>query len=413
MSDTPGEPKHGQSQGSTPPRVCLVSTVPSTLEVFYQPLLAGLVRAGARVTLISSAGSELDCLAEAHGVDVYPVTITRRISPLKDLSAILRLRRFLRSRRFDLMHTHTPKAGFVGMVAGWLARVPVRVHTLHGLPLETTGGIKRWLLTVADRLTHRLAHKVCVVSRSLCDRAIALRLCHPDKMLILGDGTACGVDLSRFRRSDTVVQKARHIREQHGISAEAVVIGFVGWLVADKGVTELVDVFTDLARRRDDLHLLMIGADGGERDPLPTRTLDAIREHPRITHAGLVSDPVPYYAAMDVCVLPTRREGFPYAVLEAAALEVPTIATRVTGCMDAVVDGETGILIDPSSASALGDAIERLIGNEALRHKMGKAAGRRVRESFGSDRLVAEHLSLYAAEAPWCRWEESRTIARD
>ena len=390
----------------------MISSVPSTLKAFYRPLIERLSEAGFAVTLIASAGVEFDEFEKSGRVTVHRVPITRRISLLLDLSAIVKLIRLFKSNRYDLIHTHTPKAGLVGMIAGWAAGVRARVHTLHGLPLETARGVTRRFLAAADRLTCRLAHTVCVVSKSLSDRAVELRLCRPDKLIILGEGTACGVDLSRFERTEAVVEQARLVRRDHGIPERALVLGFVGWLVADKGVRELVEAFTELARDRDDLYLLMIGADGSDRDPLPRRTLTTIKDHPHICHAGLVPDSVPYYAAMDLCVLPTRREGFPYAVIEAAALGVATVATRVTGCIDAVVDGQTGVLIEANNVPALTSAIERLVSDASLRREMGEAAMRRVRASFGSDRLVKEHLRLYAATAPWQDKGESRRIAQ-
>ena len=202
-------------------------------------------------------------------------------------------------------------------------------------------------------------------------------------------------------------ERARVIRAARQIPGDALVVGFVGWLVADKGINELIEAFTTLAEKRKNLYLLMIGADGGARDPLPERTLTAIREHPQIVHAGLVDDPTPYYAAMDVCTLPTLREGYPYAVLEAAAMGVPMVATRVTGCVDGVVDGETGLLIEPRSAPPLRDAIEALLGDDERRRRMGEAAARRVVMSFGSERLVGEHLKLYRSLLPSHVWTTS------
>jgi len=385
-----------------PSRLCLVATVPSTLRAFYQPLIKSLCDAGHLVTLIASPGVELDEFRRTAPVQTHCVPITRAISPFRDLRSILMLIRIFRAQAFDLVHTHTPKAGLLGMIASCMARVPRRVHTLHGLPLETARGLKRRLLIMADRLTCGLAHKVCVVSASLRHRALDLQLCDPRKAVVLADGTACGVDLLRFTRTTAVLDQAAEIRRKLAIPPDAIVLGFVGWLVADKGVAELIDVFTALAKRHDNLHLLMIGPEGGKRDPLPPRTLGTIRQHRGIHYAGLVSDPVPFYAAMDLCVLPTRREGFPYALLEAAALEVPVVATRVTGCVDAVVDGETGLLVDPVDPEGLAAAVERLARDPVLRSALGTAARRRVQASFGSDRLVQAHLALYGALGVWC-----------
>ncbi|MFH0979956.1 MAG: glycosyltransferase [Planctomycetota bacterium] len=285
---------HGS--GSAGPRrsICLISSVASTLRVFYWPLFQALGRSGFDVSLICSDGPELPDFERLGLARVYRVPITRSITPVRDLAAVITLFRLLRRHRFDLIHTHTPKAGLLGMTAGWLARVPARVHTLHGTLLETARGLRRLVLVATERLTLLLAHRVCVVSKSLREKALELGLCPPDKAIILGEGKACGVDFSRFERTTRVEEEARAVRRAHGIPGEAIVIGFVGWLVADKGVAELVDAFTALAERRDNLYLLMIGADGRDRDPLPERTYAAIRQHPRIRYAGLVAEPAPY-----------------------------------------------------------------------------------------------------------------------
>jgi len=283
----------------------------------------------------------------------------------------------------------------LGMLASWLAGVPVRIHTLHGLPLETTRGLKRHILETAERVTCRLAHRVCVVSPSLRDRVLELRLCPAAKMVILGHGSACGVDLKRFRRTPEVDAQARAMRRNQEIPESAIVVGYVGWMVADKGVADLVEAFVCLAEERRDLYLLMIGADGGDRDPLPATTWQSVREHVHIRYLGLQPDPVPWYAAMQICVLPSRREGFPYALLESAAMGVPAIATRVTGCVDAIVEGVTGLLVPPGDPPALRDAIRLLVADSDLRTRLAHAASDRVRRLFSSDELVAAHLDLY------------------
>ena len=378
-------------------RLCLIATVPSTLRVFYRPLMQAIHRTGSDLSVLSSDGPELACFEREQLARTRIIPLARRISPLIDWHALCALLRVLRAEAFDIVHTHTPKAGMLGMLASWLAGVRVRVHTLHGLPLETTRGFKRRILICAERVTCRLAQRVCVVSPSLRNRVLELRLCPAEKMVVLGHGSACGVDLQRFRRTPEAEAQAKTTRRNQGIPDSAVVVGYMGWMVADKGVAVLVEAFRRLAEKRDDLYLLMIGADGSDRDPLSVLTWRSIREHPRIRYVGLQSDPVPWYVAMQICALPTRREGFPYALLEAAAMGIPAIATRVTGCVDAVVDGVTGLLVSPDDSSALQDAMQRLADDAALRTRLGGAAAERVRRHFSSERLVRAHLELYQA----------------
>lgn len=378
-----------------PERIALIASVPSTLRAFYQPLVNSLVAHQINLTVVASPGPELEELARTGHIHAFPVPISRNIAPWRDLRSLFTLTRALRRGRFHLVHTHTPKAGMLGMIAAFLTRVPRRVHTLHGLPLETSRGLSRRILLWADRLTCRLAHVVCVVSHSLYARALELRLAPPGKLTILGDGSACGVDLNRFQRTPQVEQESAKIRQSFHIPPSADVIGFVGWMVADKGVPALVEMFERVAQTRHNVHLLMIGPDTGPRDPLPAKAWRSIREHPRIHYPGLVNDPVPYYAAMDVLVLPTRREGFPYALLEAAAMSVPVVATRVTGCVDAVMDGRTGFLVPLHDIPAMQKAVERLLNDKTLREHMGRAARSDVEQRFDSRRLVAAHWDLY------------------
>jgi glycosyltransferase involved in cell wall biosynthesis len=396
-----GSAVSGGQRQATELKVCLVSAVPSTLAVFYRPLLAAAKPAGVRLTLITSPGEELDQLGSDYHLKTYAVPILRRITPLVDLATIRSLVGIFRQERFDLVHSHMPKGGLLGMTAARLAGVPHRVHTMHGLPSETASGLTRLILKETEALTCRLAHKVCMVSNSARAGAIQARLCGPEKAIILGNGTACGLDLDRFSRSASVQVRSSEVRRRHDIPVDAIVIGFQGRFVVDKGLTELVEAFEDLSRHRSDLHLLLLGSDGTEREGerVPAETLNTIRRHSRITHAGFVEDPVPYYVAMDICVLPSRREGFPYAILESAALGVPAVANRVTGSVDAVEDGQTGLIVDPDDPLALREAVRRLADDPELRHRLGAAAAERVRRRYSSEHLVSAHWELYRTMA--------------
>lgn len=383
------------SAASRPIKVLLVASVPSTLWAFYRKLPAAAAAREMEVAVAASPGRELGFFAKEHGIRTFEVPLPRVVSPLRDVQSLGRLARIVRRERFDIVHAFTSKAGLVAMSAGALAGVRCRVYSMLGLPIETATGVTRRMLAASERTACRLAHRVLAVSRSLRHAVVRLQLCPPEKIDVLADGTSCGVDLQRFNRRPEVVARAAEIRASLGIPAAATVVGFVGRLVYDKGIHTLVDSFVRLAERRGDAYLLLLGDYEPHRGEVPPHTVERIARHPRIRHVGFDWDPVAYYAAMDVLALPTLREGFPYAPLEAACLEVPTIGTRVTGCIDAVVDEETGLLVDAESADQLEHALERLVADPALRQRLGRAGRRRVEERFTDDRLLDAHLALY------------------
>ncbi len=374
-------------------RLVLIASIPRTL-FFYQGLIRRLIAQGHDVRVLSSGQPELQDLQEM-GCSVLAVNIPRRISPFTDLITIVRMIRDLRQRRPDIVHAHTPKAGLVGMLASFLAGVPHRIYTLHGCPLETAMGLKRWLLWLSDRLACTLATHILVVSATLRERFQAEGLCPVEKMHMLGDGTACGIDVDHFRPTPETAALAQQIRREHHIPADAVVFGYVGRLVPDKGIKPLVDGFLDLYARAKHLRLLIVGDVDTSRERLDAVTLGHVDNHPAIIHVSHVKDPVPYYAAMDIVILPSRREGFSYVLLEAAAMERPTITTRATGCLDAVVEGRTGLLVDIDNTEQLRQAMARLSKDPAHRRAMGLAGRAQVCQLFSMDRLVTEHLRLY------------------
>jgi len=374
-------------------RIVLISCIPETLS-FYRGLIDTLVEQKHEVRIICSKRPALDRL-EHMGCQPCPIELSRRISPLKDLIALFQIVRCLRRWRPDLVHAHTPKGGLLGMLGAWLARVPIRIYTVHGLPLETATGWKRRLLWWSERLACRLAGEVLVVSNSLRQRLVEERIMSADKPQLLGDGSACGIDADTFRPRPELIDKADRLRAQWKIARHVVVFGFVGRLVPDKGIGTLTQAFFRLYEQDPNVRLLLVGELDRSRECLKPYLLEQIRTHPAVIQTGYVEDPAPYYAAMDVLVLPSRREGLNIAILEAAAMERPAITTRATGCVDAVVEGETGLLIDVDDVDQLVAAMEELAGDSDRRDRMGQAARRRVCDRFSMERLVAEHLRLY------------------
>ena len=340
-----------------------------------------LSTAGCRVTVLCGPDDTIEIFASQQGAAFLPIEFEREIAPWRDLRALWQLWRAYRRVRPDLSHVGMPKAGLLGGLAAWLAGVPCRVYTLHGLRLETATGGKRLLLQLMERLACRFAHRVVCVSESVRRRAVELGIVGEAKCVVLASGSANGVNTEPYHDIEYLSRTARAKREQLGIAQTAPVIGFVGRLTRDKGVPELVAAFQRLRDAYPELRLLLLGPlEHG--DPVPASVADAIRRDARIVAPGFVRQTAVYYQLMDLLALPSHREGFPTVVLEAAAAGKPVVGTRATGVVDAVVHGETGLLTPVGDVAALTRALARLLDDPALADRLGQAARERATRHF-------------------------------
>jgi glycosyltransferase involved in cell wall biosynthesis len=366
-----------------PVRLCRIATVPVHITMLLREQLREIIKAGLDVTVVSSPGPVLDEIAAFLGIRCYPIPMMRSPHPGRDMISLNRLIHFLRFERFDIVHSSTPKAGLLAALAGILTRVPVRIHTFTGQPWVERSGIVRLAARESDRLIARLDTHTYADSASQRNYLISEGLVKEKQISVLGAGSISGVDLQRF---DLVSKpgKRETIRKRLGIPEASLVIVFVGRVTKDKGIVELIASMRDLWKQRSDLHLLLVGQFEPERDPLPKATLDEIVANSKIHSTGFVYDPENYMAAADIFCLPSYREGFGGVVIEAGAMHLPTVATRITGLVDAVVEGETGILVPPKDVPALVEALLTLIQAPELRQKMGAAAFRRSTTYFNA-----------------------------
>ena len=379
-------------------RLVYVTTAPSTL-VFLKGQLAYMGRRGFDVTVISAPSDgrfpidEFRVLTEREQVSTIALPMVREISLLKDLVSLVRLYRVLRRLRPAIVNAGTPKAGLLGMIAACAARVPIRIYLLHGLRLETARGLKRFVLGVAERCASALAHRVICVSESLRRVYVTLGFTMEAKTCVLGEGTANGVDADEF----IPTCQARALRARLGIPDGGPVVGFVGRFTRDKGVPELLDAFDQILLSFPDARLLMLG-DFESGDPIPESYAKRLRSHPQVIMTGNVPDPGSYYPIMDVLALPSYREGFGNVVLEAAAAQVPTVAFRATGSVDAVCDGVTGTLVPLGDVDAFARALQRYLRDDFLRREHGRTGRERVLSHFRPEMiwelLYAEYTRL-------------------
>ena len=364
---------------TTPPRILLGVTADISLTLM-RGFPEYLRDNGWEVHVVSAPGAALSALSAIPGITTHAISMARQPSPVRDLRSLVAWCRLLRRVRPSLISVGTPKAGLLGGLAGFLTRVPHRVYLLRGLRLETSTGVQRRVLSVLERASMTVAHDVIAVSHSLRQRAIDLKLVQESKIQVLGLGSSNGVDLLAFSRDAPGLPELARSSADLGISAGVPVIGFVGRLTADKGLSVLADAREILASRGIDHHLLVVGGiDEGASETLLNKIMTAGRDAIRTGH---VSDPRPYYALMDILCLPTYREGFPNVVLEAAAAEIPTVTTDATGAIDSVIDGRTGTTVAVGSAIQLANALELLISDSSLRQVMGADALRHVTAHF-------------------------------
>lgn len=354
--------------------------------------LRWMVNAGFEVHLACAPGPELERFGKAEGVRVHKLPLVREPSPLQDLRAFIAAVILLRRLRPTLVNASTPKAGFVGTVAAWLCRVPVRVYVVRGFRFEGERGFRRALLRGIDRLAIRLATQVIFNSRSLERLALDERLIGHGAGIVLGAGSGNGVDLSRFGS----LPSRGAARRASGLEEAAQVIGFAGRLTQDKGVVDLVTAFQDLAGTRPALRLLLVG-DFEEGDPVPVATRERIEGDERIVRTGWVDDPAPVYPAMDVLAFPSYREGLPNVPLEAQAAGIPVVGYAATGTVDAVPPGQIGELVPVADTDALVVALSKLLDDPDRARRLGTRGREWVAEAFRPERVWTDLAARYAA----------------
>lgn len=376
--------------------IARVSTVAFFVETQLRSQIGAIVQAGGQVTIVASE-PQLGCAIP--GARYVSIEIPRRIDPLRDIVALIRLWSLFRASGFQIVHSTTPKAGLLCSLAAMLAGVPVRLHTFTGQPWVGLRGIKRFLSKNSDRLITLLNTHCYADSLSQKDFIVESGITTAERVSVLGAGSLAGIDLQRFDPSKFSDEHKLMLKAELSIPPGARILLFVGRLARDKGIGELLEAYREVLENEANVFLVLLGPHEVESVAVLAGLSDALKE--KIAMPGFSDKPERFMAIADLLLLPSYREGFGTVVIEAAAMGVPTIGSDIYGLSDAIVNGETGFLVPVRNANRLAAAIIALLRDPALRRRMGNNARARVEREFSNVRVnglvIDEYVRLLGA----------------
>jgi glycosyltransferase involved in cell wall biosynthesis len=357
-------------------KIIRATTVPMSLNAFCKGMLRKLSEKY-EVVAVSSPGEDLDIVGEREGVKTIAVPMERHISLFKDFKALIKMIGVFRKEKPTMVHSMTPKAGLICMMAGWLTKVPVRVHTFTGLVWPTSTGLKRKILIITDRITCGCATHIIPEGEGVKHDLIAGKITKKP-LRVLGYGNVMGVDMNRFRVSDEVKAKSKKLR-----TPDKFTFLYVGRVVREKGINELCQAFDKLSGMAP-VRLLLVGPYEDSLDPISERSRKTIKNNPSIESVGAKygDELLEYYAASDCFVFPSYREGFPNTVMEAGAMELPSVVTDINGSREIIRDGENGVIVPSKDADALFDAMLMMVRDKEKRERMAGNAREMITDRF-------------------------------
>lgn len=348
-----------------------ITTIPQSFRGLLKGQLRFMSENGYEVLGISSPGEILDEVGRNEGIKTIPVEMTRTISPIKDLMALVQLIKILKKEKPQIVHTHTPKAGLLGMMAARIAGVPHRLHTVAGMPLTVATGTKRQLLNQMERLTYACATKVYPNSYGLEKIILDEKFTSPQKLKVIGNGSSNGIDTTQFDPDLISSETKIKLRSDLGIKESDFVFLYMGRVVKDKGINELVFAFEMINKKNPDTHLVLVGSIEKHLDPLLPEIEKLIETHPNIHAVGFQTNVIEYFSISDLLTFPSYREGFPNVVMQAASMQVNCIVTDINGCNEIIKDGENGWIVPVKNTEQLQERMEWCLLNREKSREMG------------------------------------------
>ena len=367
-----------------------ITTIPDSLQI----LLNGQIKYMSQyydVVVVSSDGECFeDMLHEQGDINGYRVKMTRKITPISDLRALFQLISIFHKEKPFIVHTHTPKAGILGMLAAWITKVPNRLHTVAGMPLLVAKGNKRRLLLFVEKITYSCATRIYPNSFVMKQIIVDNKLAKQEKTKVIANGSSNGIDTNYFDRTETVNKLSLK-----WMNNKYFTFIFVGRVVNDKGINELVRAFNRLTKEFSDIRLFIVGPMEKDLDPILHQTQDIIRTNNKIEYVGYQKDVRPFFAASDALVFPSYREGFPNVVMQAGAMGLPSIVSDINGCNEIIINGENGIIIPPKEEESLYNAMKLFITDKSFVTTMANKSRKMIQDRYEQNMVWNAILKEY------------------
>ncbi|WP_460558999.1 glycosyltransferase family 4 protein [Ferruginibacter profundus] len=372
-----------------------ITTVPMALRYLLPGQMKFMQQNGFNVIMISADGPELNDVIKNEACRHIVVPMTRKITPWQDLKCLVQLIRIFRKERPDIVHTHTPKAGLLGMLAARFAGVKVRIHTVAGMPLMVEKGAKLKLLKFIEKLTYWGANQVWPNSYSLYNYIVDHKFTSKQKLSIIGKGSTNGINTNRFSAAVLDKNIINEVKHSINYTEQNTYLLCIGRLVADKGIVELVNVFTALQKKHSTLKLILVGDFEVELDPLPAVVLEQIQTNNNIIHIKWTQQVEYFMHIANYFVFPSHREGFPNVLLQAGAMQLPIICSRIAGNVDIVTDKQTGLIFETANEQQMAAQIEFALDNPAAMQAMAATLVEIIKKDFQRENIWQNILSTY------------------
>ena len=378
------------------PKLFRVTTVPESLRILLNGQHKFMSENGFDVIGVSTAGNALQEVSQDEKIRVIEIKMSRKITLINDFISMYNLYKVMKKEKPIIVHSHTPKAGIVSMLAAKLSNVPIRLHTVAGLPLMEAKGLKRKLLNYVEKLTYTCATNIYPNSKGLYEFIVNEELVSSKKLKIIANGSSNGINTFYFDSERISEEERQELQTKLNIQKTDFVFVFVGRLVGDKGINELIDVFSKI--KDSNVKLLLVGDLESDLDPLNRDTIQEIDKNKNIISVGFQSDVRPYFAISHCLVFPSYREGFPNVVMQAGAMGLPSIVSDINGCNEIIEEGINGTIIPSKNIEALFCSMQKIIHDEIWRNQLASNARNKIVSRYEQqlvwDAILNEYKSL-------------------